>query len=185
MLEGFTLRHLASTDSAKSMKAGYAAFAPLKTFAQRHAHRYEEERLSRTYVVHDDAVGCLAAYMTLVCSEVASGEQMVEAQEQGLHFPYRHWPAVKISRLLVDARYRREGARHQENMRLGATLVKLAIGVAMEQICPAVGCRFVMVDSKAEAVEFYERLGFRLLDTDANREREERIMFIDLHKVAI
>lgn len=184
MLEGFTLRRLAAADNAKALKVGDQAFVPLKLFAQRHAWKYEEERLSRTYVIVDDTVGCMAAYLTLVCSEVASGGPLVDAQENGLHFPYRHWPAVKISRLLVDARYRKDGDRHKAGMRFGETLVKLAIGVAMEQICPAIGCRFVMVDSKAAAIDFYERIGFRLLDTEANHEREERIMFIDLHKVA-
>jgi hypothetical protein len=41
-----------------------------------------------------------------------------------------------------------------------------------------------MVDSKKPAVPFYERCGFTLLDTAANRSRDEPVMFVDLNKVA-
>jgi hypothetical protein len=40
-----------------------------------------------------------------------------------------------------------------------------------------------MVESKREAVKFYEKCGFTMLDTPAKREREEPVMFVDLSKV--
>jgi hypothetical protein len=51
-------------------------------------------------------------------------------------------------------------------------------------LCPAVGCRFVIVDSKKSSVGFYEKQGFTLIDTKENRGRSEPVMFIDLHKAA-
>ena len=89
---------------------------------------------------------------------------------------------MKISRLLVDSRYRRQGDRWADEARLGEALVQFALGLAVEQVCPAVGCRFVVVDAKSDAVGFYRKMGFTLLDTQANRARPEPVMFVDLHK---
>lgn len=157
------------------MKAGLERFAPLKMFARKHAKRYEAESLARTYVIADVGQKRMAAYITLVCSEV-SAEDLVQAD--GLHFPYSTFPAVKIARLLVDERYR------DKRFGFGRKLVNLAQGIAKEEVAPAAGCRFVVVDSKTEAVGFYERCGFTLLDTAENRARDEAILYLDLHKMA-
>ena len=169
----FELRRLQDDDSFTSLKAGHERFAPLKLFAKKNAKRYESESLARTYVIADVSENRIAAYITLVCSEV-SAEDLV--QSDGLHFPYSTFPAVKIARLLVDDRYRAYG--------LGRKLVNLAQGIAKEEVAPAAGCRFVVVDSKSEAVLFYERCGFTLLDTAENRARSESILYLDLHKTA-
>lgn len=183
MPPGFTLRRLESSDNPKKLSAGEDKYAALKTFAAKHARRYETERLARTYVLEDEGNKCLAAYLTMVCSEVTSDNPPVV--EDGLHYPYSQWPAVKISRLLVDSRYRREGARWSNDLSLGKHLVEFALGLAADQVCPAVGCRFVVVDAKEDAVGFYQKLGFRLLDTAANRERSAPVMFMDLHKTDV
>nr|WP_241736187.1 GNAT family N-acetyltransferase [Caulobacter sp. RHG1] len=154
------------------MRAGHERFTPLKLFARKNAKKYEAENLARTYVVHDRVHKRSAAYVTLVCSEVTSGPELV--REDGLHFPYDTYPAVKIARLLVDDRYRGQG--------LGVHLVNFAQGIAKAEICPAIGCRFVVVDSKAESIKFYERCGFTLVDTGENRARLEPVMYLDLHK---
>ena len=114
----FGLRPLADTDSFTSIKPGGSAFVPLKTFARRHAKAYEAQDLARTYVVEDEQAGRIAAYVTVVCSEVVSDTGMVETD--GLHFPYDTYPAVKIVRLLVDERYRTGG------FGFGRVLVNLA-----------------------------------------------------------
>lgn len=181
MFEGFTLRRLNEADKPNSFKTGDAKYTPLKTFVRKDARKYEDEGLARTYVFHDDVNECLAAYVTIVCSEVISEEAPLMQAEQ-LHYPYKQWPAIKISRLLVDSRYRREGARWKEGVRLGEALVHFTLGVAVEQICPAAGCRFVVLDAKADAINFYKKLGFRVLDTTANRKRDAPVMFLDLHR---
>lgn len=62
-------------------------------------------------------------------------------------------------------------------------MVDFAVGTAKDVICPAVGCRFVVVDAKKQSIGFYEKCGFTLLDTDDNRSRQSPVMFLDLHKV--
>lgn len=181
MFDGFSLRRLASTDKPGSLSTGDAKYTALKTFVRKHARKYEDEGLARTYVLHDDVNDCLAAYVTIVCSEVIS-EDTPPLEADDLHYPHKQWPAIKISRLLVDSRYRRDGTRWKEGVRLGEGLVQFALGVAVEQICPAAGCRFAVLDAKADAVGFYKKMGFRVLDTVENKKREAPIMFLDLHR---
>lgn len=158
------------------MRSGGEAFAPLKAFARQRAQKFETANLARTYVLEDQAERRIAAYITLVCSEVKS----VPANDVGpeIDFRYPHFPAVKIARLLVDERYR--GGEQKRGF--GKTLVEFALGIAQNDICPAVGCRFVVVDSKTESVKFYEKCGFTLLDTTDNKAASEKVMFLDLHK---
>ena len=52
----------------------------------------------------------------------------------------------------------------------------------MDELVPRVGCRFIIADAKQEAIEVYNKIGFSLLDTEKNLEKEEPIMFLDLYK---
>lgn len=165
-----------SGDKFGSLKTGHEAFAPLKSFAKQKALKYEQANLSRTYVIEDKGEKRIAAYITLVCSEIKSAPANDVGAE--LDFRYPHFPAVKIARLLVDERYRGGEPRRG----FGKTLVDFALGIAQNDICPAVGCRFVVVDSKSESVKFYEKCGFTLLDTTENKAAAEKVMFVDLHK---
>jgi predicted N-acetyltransferase YhbS len=117
----------------------------------------------------------VVGYITLVCGEVVT-----EDGDPGLineiEYRYKHYPAVKIARLAVDVSLQKQAG-------LGRALVNLAVGIAKGEISPAVGCRFVVVDAKTQAVGFYERCGFTMLETPANRERSEPVMFVDLSKV--
>lgn len=170
----FELRALQPGDSFGSIKAGDQAFNPLKQFARKHAHRYEHANLARTYVIRDLAAGRVAAFVTLVCSDVSSKNELIEAEA----YPYEHYPAVKIARLMVDARYR-------DGRGFGRTLVDFALGIVRTEICPAIGCRFMVVDAKKASVKFYEKLGFTAINTPDNLARAEPVMFIDLHKTAV
>lgn len=149
-------------------------YQALKTFARRDARKYESASLARTYVVLERPNDTRIAYITLACSEVTSNDKLV--QGDGLHFPFDTYPAIKIARLLVDERYRGNG--HS----IGRRLVNFAQGVAREDICPAVGCRFVVVDAKQESIGFYEKCGFTLIDTAENRQRPAPVMYLDLHR---
>lgn len=161
-------------DKLSGLSLGHADFTPLKIFLSRHAHKYEQQSLARTYAAFADDK--IVGYITLTCGEVISNsdcDQLVADVE----YPYHHYPAVKIARLAVDRRLQGKG--------LGQGLVNLAVGQAKNIICPAVGCRFITVDSKRQSVEFYRRSGFTLLDTAENRGRTSPVMWIDLNKVAL
>ena len=171
------IRQIRPGDKLTGLSLGDARFAPLKTFLQKHAKTYEDQSLSRTYAAFNVAEdNRIAGYVTIVCGEVvlADGDGPLIADE-GLRYLYNQYPAVKIARLAVDRRVQGRG--------IGEALVNLSLGIAKEYVAPNVGCRFVMVDSKQDAVKFYDRQGFTMLDTQANRDREEPVMFVDLSKL--
>lgn len=170
------IKQIEPGDRLTGLSLGDEAFTPLKTFLAKNALKYETQSLARTYAAFRQDNQRVVGYITLVCGQIEAGdgdEQLV--QEPGLQYHYNHYPAVKIARLAVDRRLR--------GRELGRSFVNLALGQAKSVICPAVGCRFVVVDSKKESVTFYERCGFTMLDTQANRERASPVMWIDLNKV--
>lgn len=163
-------------DRLTGLSLGDAAFTPLKIFLQKHAQKYESQSLARTYAAFRSDTDKVAGYITLVCGEVVVDEgDDALAHDPDLKYPYNHYPAVKIARLAVDKTLAGAG--------LGRALVNLALGQSKRIVCPAVGCRFVMVDSKKQAVKFYEKCGFTLLNTVTNKQREEPVMFMDLNKI--
>ncbi|WP_374625275.1 GNAT family N-acetyltransferase [Devosia sp.] len=179
-----TIRPIEPGDTVTGLSLGHADFVPLKTYLQKDAKAHQEQSLARTYGVFlDDEPLRVRAYVTLVCGEIASepGGSGVSGlgHGDGLHYPYRQYPAVKIARLAVD--HRLQGRK----LHIGTMLVDLSVGIAKDVISPSVGCRFIVVDAKRRSVGFYERYGFTALDTPANRERDEPVMFIDLYKVPV
>lgn len=172
----FVIKQIEAGDKLTGLSLGHADFTPLKTFVQKNALAYEQLSLARTYAVFDGATNKLKAYMTLVCGEVAIEEGDVRPiPAKKVDYNYHQYPAVKIARLAVDKKLQGSG--------MGRRLVELALGIAKGTICPAVGCRFMMVDSKQASIKFYLKCGFTVLDTKSNRERDEPVMFIDLGKV--
>ncbi|RWR08490.1 GNAT family N-acetyltransferase [Paenirhodobacter populi] len=157
-------------DKLTGLSLGDEAFTPLKIFVQRHAKVYAEQMLAKSYGVF--AGTKIVGYVTLVCGqiEVEGGEPAPDVGDA--HFDYKHYPAVKIARLAVDRRYRGNG--------LGRHLVDFSLGLARDTIASAVGCRFVVLDAKRQSVAFYEKNGFRLIDTETNKARPEPVMFLDL-----
>ena len=178
------IRQLEAGDTVTGLSLGHADFEPLKRYLRQDAKKHHEQSLARTYAVFlDDAPNKIQAYVTLVCGEIASdpgenGNGNGLVQGEGLHYPYRQYPAVKIARLAVDRRLK------ERNLKIGSKLVELSIGISKDQISPSVGCRFIVVDAKRQSVGFYEKCGFTALDTEDNLARDEPVMFIDLHKIA-
>ena len=158
-------------DVLSGLSLGDASHQPLKTFLRKHAAKYHQNNYAKTYGAFLDtnpnkAVG----YVTLVCGEIAANPKL----EGGDDFPYPHYPAVKIARLAVHKDLRGAG--------IGYQLTVLAIGIIKTQICPHVGCRFIVLDAKQNSMDFYKRQGFTLLDSDENKTREHPIMFLDMTK---
>jgi GNAT superfamily N-acetyltransferase len=175
--EELTLKQIEAGDKLSGLSLGHADFTPLKAFVQKKAMTFERQSLSRTYGIFGAETKALRAYMTLVCGEVAIGpDDAVPFDNNDVEFEYKHFPAVKIARLAVDKRLRTAG--------VGRKLVNVALGIAKGTICPVVGCRFMMVDSKQQSVGFYQKCGFTVLDTVDNRKRDAPVMFIDLGKVS-
>jgi GNAT superfamily N-acetyltransferase len=171
----FEIRQIEPGDSFTGLSLGDEKLVALKIFLRKHARPYHEQGLARTYGAFlADKPGKLVAYITLVCGQIETENKLKFGP--GITYAYDHSPAIKIARLAVDHRLQRGG--------VGQALVDFSLGVVKSYICPWVGCRFVVVDSKHDAISFYEKkCGFTLLDTDENKKLESPILFLDLYKI--
>jgi len=165
----YSIRKLHIEDSINSFKTGNPLFTPLKTFLKNHAKEFQQSHVAQTYVAVNE--NTVLGFITLTCSEIdlRNGYELKDCEHAN---SYDSLPAIKIARLAVDSRYRGKA--------IGENLMSHALSLAIEQIAPIVGCRFIIADAKQEAVAFYLKQGFTLLDSEDNKQREEPIMFFDL-----
>lgn len=183
------LRALEATDKCNGLSLGLASFAPLKAFLRKEAKRLHFANLARTFVVVEEAQARVLAYVTMVCTRIAV-QQFSDAQTSGQHvadddplthyaagdYRYADYPAVKLARLAVDTSLQGRG--------VGSRLVDLVLGLTVEHIVPHAGCRFMVVDAKADSVSFYKKKGFASLTATPAREGATTTMFLDLHRLA-
>lgn len=164
------LRELEPGDIVTRFSLGESAFTPLKTFLQKKSKDYHSQNISKTYVLIKPETVIVIGYVSLVCSQIElTGNNAISG------VPYPGYPCIKIVRLAVDKDWKNEG--------LGTTLVNLSVSVTKTKIMPYVGSRFLVVDSKASSIPFYEKCGFTLLDTEVNKKAKYPLLFIDLHKL--
>ncbi len=175
MADEVTIRTIEPGDKLSGLSLGLAEHQPLKTFLLRDAAKYHESNLAKTYgafLSDSDTPKKAVGYVTLVCGEIATEAQLQAVETATFNYP--HYPALKIARLAVNKNLQGGG--------LGRRLTRLAIGIAKDEICPRVGCRFVTLDAKKGSITFYEKQGFKLLDTTENMKRDHPVMFLDLNK---
>ncbi|AUZ85138.1 GNAT family N-acetyltransferase [Methylophaga nitratireducenticrescens] len=166
------------TEDPTRISSGSSCFQPLSSFLKRDAKNCQNSHIATTYVIGrtdpgKDTIISVLGYITITNSEI--DVQDTYALDDCPHADrYDSLPAVKIARLLVSTDYRKYG--------LGRNLLNFVLALVMDEIVPRVGCRFIIVDAKEEAISFYEKMGFSFLDTDTNRGKKEPIMFLDLYK---
>ncbi|WP_422460215.1 GNAT family N-acetyltransferase [Endozoicomonas sp. ALB115] len=167
---------IAGCHKLKNISSGDKAFLPLKNFLKQEALYLHDEDITKTYVAcfnvadDDPQRHKVVGYVSFTNSEVCFKEATLPEGLQGLK--YQSLPALKISRLMVCSKHRDKG--------LGRVLMDFAIWMAIETIRPWVGCRLLTVDSKPEAIEFYKRYGFEMIDTPDNLNSDCPVMYFDL-----
>ncbi len=107
-----------------------------------------------TYVAVDDDAG-ISGYVTVAPSELSCTDLPDAARRRLPSYPL---PVLRLARLAVDARIQKAG--------VGGELVRFVFVLA-RRMASELGCAGVVVDAKAEAVGFYERLGFFPLEVVA------------------
>ncbi len=170
----YVLRGLSNEDGCNALSLGDAAFAGLKTFLRREAKRLHRDHLARTFVLVESGQTRVMAYITLVCTHIAV-EQFEAAAPVG-EFRYADFPAIKLARLAVDNKLQGQG--------VGGQLVDFAIALAVNQVMPHVGCRFMVVDAKLNSVGFYERKGFTRFGSNVQPDGLTTL-FMDLHRLKL
>lgn len=154
----------------------------LNDFIINDAHHYADAMLAVTYIVEES--GSTAAYFSMANDRI--GIEDFDSNNQFNRFRRRsyenskrikHYPAVKLCRFAVDSGFKHNG--------LGTRLLNLIKYFFFED--NKSGCRYITVDARCDAVEFYEKNGFRRLyemehstDIDALVPDETVLMYYDL-----
>ena len=128
----------------------------LNDFLHNDACKSQEDLISRTYLCIWQSL--LAGFFTLVTDTI---EVKLVEQEDGIDdYNYQKYPAIKIARMAVDEKLSGAG--------VGRYLLLAAVG-KVHHLSLEVGCRYITVDSKREAVGFYEKNGFKIIKKYENR----------------
>jgi GNAT superfamily N-acetyltransferase len=122
----------------------------LNDFLKSDAIKSQEDLISRTYLClwHERVAG----FFTLVTDTIEV--KLIEQDDSIDGYTYQKYPAIKIARMAVDEKFSGAG--------VGRYLLLSAVG-KVHHISQEVGCRYITVDSKREAIGFYEKNGFKLI----------------------
>ena len=143
-------------DSARHDRSGFACgHAGLDEYLQRYASQSIRKQLVRVYVA-EDIQGKVLGYYTLSAASLRH-EELPENLARRL--PKYPGPAVLIGRMASERTARESGQR------IGSRLLIHALKQAL-RAAETIGVQCVMVDSKPEAVGFYQRFGFMPLMQD-------------------
>lgn len=188
MRDDFYIEPISEQNDIKNFSMGSQEFQPLKSFLQNQALDFQHSLIAQSYVVvaekdRNKDVRKAVGYITLTCSEIDL-QDCYDIEDCPNANRYEVLPAIKIARLAVDKNYRYDENR-KENYGIGKMLMQFAVLLSLDVISAQIGCRFLITDAKDDAISFYERCGFTLLDTEENKKSEHPIMFVDLKKLSV
>ena len=126
----------------------------LNEYLVKYARQNEYRQISRTFLLLDDLT--VIGYYTLATADLDLDCFGLEEAKKLPNYPI---PCIRIARLAVDANYQSKG--------YGKYLLKEIIKKVVS-ISSVVGIYAIIVDSKNEAVKFYEHFGFKSLETKEN-----------------
>jgi len=143
----YQIRPLQKSDNRKEFESGQA---DLDYFFRRYAGQNQfRHHIGVTYIATDEDT--IFGYMTVAMGTLEV-EELSEKKSLPEHYPL---PILRLGRLAVDNRYQGQG--------IGKQLLRHAFKLALQQR-DTVGCVGVVIDAKTEAIEFYQKFGFRLID---------------------
>jgi GNAT superfamily N-acetyltransferase len=143
------IRPLARDDDRSGFSCGQA---DLDRFFEHYAGQNQFKlHLAVTYVAVIE--GRIAGFVTVAASSLERAS--VPSARQRRRFPDYPLPVLRLARLGVDTK--------AQGLGIGKALVGHVLVLAIEQR-DTLGCVGVVTDAKAEAVRFYEGLGFVPLD---------------------
>ena len=139
----------------------------LKGFLVEDAIKNQELLISTTYLWFYTITNELVAYTTLLSDSLRIKETDLEKMFVDKGILYKSLPALKIGRLCVDERFSGRG--------IGTIITEFSISLGAK-LSKTIGCRFIVLDAKQEALNFYKKLGFNILKDD----KETVPMYFDL-----
>lgn len=139
--------------------------AELNDFLKNDALEEQNEFLSKTHLCfYRDRV---AGFISMAADSVQVKRDKLDPSQIIDECEYPAYPCILIARLAVDKNLHGYG--------IGSYLLSLAIGYAMES---PLGCRYLAVDPKNGALEFYGKFGFRFWT------KSQRRMFLNLRDMS-
>lgn len=170
ILQNRRFRQLKNGETVKSFNCGDAE---LNDFILKHADDYRKSLLAISYVLEDENMPI--AYFSLsndsLSYEKFENKSSFNRLNRNINNAkrMRQYPAVKIGRLAIDVGYK--------GQRIGSLLLNTIKTWLISN--PKSGCRFITVDAYNNAIEFYQKNGFVMVN-DFNPERRTQPMFFDL-----
>ncbi|KGM43517.1 GNAT family acetyltransferase [Alkalispirochaeta odontotermitis] len=143
----YQIRPLQKSDNRKTFECGQA---DLDHFFRRYAGQNQfRHHIGVTYIATDNDT--IFGYMTVAVGTIEV-EILPERKRLPTHYPL---PILRIGRLAVDTRHQGQG--------IGKQLLRHSFKLAFQQRDTA-GCVGIVIDAKPEAIDFYKRFGFQLID---------------------
>ena len=166
-----SVRRLETRDQRTHFRSGNIE---LDRFFQRFAAQNQfRHHIGTTYVaVHASAI---VGFATVVSGEIVADSMPKRLRRRLPAYPL---PILRIARLAVDARFQGQG--------IGKLLLRAMLRLALD-MRNLVGCVGVVVDAKADAADFYTRLGFQPLQTVSGELGDRptpRPMFLSIKEIA-
>ena len=165
----------ANLDQVSRFRMSGESDKPLQHFIRRDAKKSSAALLTQTYVAKVEGERQVIGYISIMCAEIKLEDAYSIEDKVGAD-KYEFQPAVRIARLAVQDDFR--------GKKIGKALVETAIGITQTSIAPNAGCRFIILDAKKKSIAFYQRMGFRLLDTTENKSKPTPLMFMDMRGLA-
>lgn len=164
------VRKLQEGEVLKSFNCGDAE---LNDFIIKDADNYRKTLLSVSYILEEDSTPI--AYFSLSNDSLSCEKFENKSTFNRLNRKInnakrmRQYPAMKIGRFAIDESVRKKG--------IGRALLDIIKYSLVED--PQSGCRFITVDAYNDAVGFYERNGFVMVN-EFQADRRTQPMFFDL-----
>jgi GNAT superfamily N-acetyltransferase len=137
----------------------------LNDFLKNDSLKEQQFLLSRTHLCfYKDHI---TGFITLAADSIRLDKDKLDDSQRIYGCDYPAYPCILIARLATDKRLQGHG--------IGSYLLSLAIGFALEG---PLGCRYLSVDPKDGAVEFYKKCGFRYWT------KSKRRMYLNMMDVA-
>jgi hypothetical protein len=147
-----------------NLKGFFCDKKPIDDFIQSEAIDFQNERLGISYVFRYNSE--VVAFLTLSMADIKK-DKMHPIDK--IKIGKENYPALQISQLAVR--------KDLWGNDVGTFLCDFSLAIAY-RLSEQVGCRFLVLNSKPEAIGFYQKYGFILLPNQ--KRRDEPVMFLNI-----
>lgn len=125
-------------------------------------------RLNRTHFIINKETSDLMGFIALSTRHMTAYKTGPRGIRDAPKSPPDYWPAVKIDQIAVTKKHLLRG--------FGRAMVTTWISYVEQIVSPVIGCRYILVEGyEGEGnIEFFEKLGFRVIPEDWMKESRRK-----------